>query len=292
MTNKIAVIGPTGMLGTPVVKELYAAGFEVTALVRDEARAKAKLPAAIALVQGDIQNARALDKLLQGQEALYLSLNLELNARQHDWLPEREGLDIILAAARRNNIQRVGFLSSLVKNYQHQNGFYWWVFDMKEEAITKIKASGIPYTIFYPSAFMDNFESTYRRGNRLLLAGKSHHKMYFISGSDYGKQVARAFSLPQAANKEYVVQGQTGYTADEATLLYRNHYTKEKLQISRAPLGLIKLMGMFSPAALYGYHILLALNSYAEKFEAHETWQELGKPTTSLEEFAGRAAGK
>jgi hypothetical protein len=35
----------------------------------------------------------------------------------------------------------------------------------------------------------------------------------------------------------------------------------------------------------YGYHILEALNNYPEKFEAEKTWQQLGSPKITLEEF-------
>jgi len=44
MSNKILVIGATGMIGKPVANELLNAGLEVTALVRDIAKAKERLP--------------------------------------------------------------------------------------------------------------------------------------------------------------------------------------------------------------------------------------------------------
>lgn len=286
--RKIAVIGATGMLGKPVTRAPLDSGYAVTALVRDLTKAQAELPAGIALIKGDIRNLGDVAALLRGQDALYLNLNLRLSDPASAWHPEREGLDTILPAAREAGIQRIGLISSVVKNYQGMNGFHWWVFDMKQQAVERIKASGIPYTIFYPSTFMENFETTYRRGRRILLAGRSKHPMYFIAGDDYGRQVARSFQLAACANKDYVVQGPDAFTADEAAAVYIRHHRREKLVITRSPHAVLKFLGRFSHTIDYGQHIIEALNEYPEKFEASETWETLGKPVVTLPHFAAR----
>lgn len=286
MTNrKIAVIGATGFLGTPVAMMLHHAGFEVTALIRDEKKSH-KLPQAIRKIKGDLWNAGDLDNLLKGQDALYLNLNVERSARQSDKHTEREGLRIILDAASRHHIKRIGFLSSLVMNYQGMNNFHWWVFDLKKKAVDLVKSTAIPSTIFYPSSFMDNFESTYRMGNRILLAGTSRYKMYFIAASDFGRQVARAFEDGSNEHKEYIIQGEKGFTADEAAAVYIQHHPDKALKISRAPLPLLKFLGRFSNEMNYGYHIIEALNNYPEQFGATQTWQALDRPSITLEKFA------
>ena len=284
--KNITVIGGTGMIGRPVVQALHDAGFEVTAFVRDEAKARKLLPAGIHYTVGDLRNVHDVDRALKGQEGIYLNLNLNLADGKHAWHAEREGIDNIVAAAQKNYIKRIAIISSVVMNYQGMNGFNWWVFDMKKEALEKIRASGIPYTIFYPSTFMENFMTTYRKGNRILLAGTSHHKMYFIAGKGYGQQVARSFKLLNKEKKEYIVQGPEGYTADEATDVFIRNYIREKLTISRAPLALLKFIGIFSNTINYGHNIITALNNYPEKFEAEETWTALGRPATTLADYA------
>lgn len=274
------------MIGRPVVQALYDAGYEVTAMVRDEAKARKLLPAGIRYCIGDLRNVDDVDIALKNQDGIYLNLNLNLADSKHAWHAEREGIDNILAAAKKNNIKRIAIISSVVMNYQGMNGFHWWVFDLKKEALEKIRASGIPYTIFYPSTFMENFMTTYRRGNRILLAGTSHHKMYFIAGKDYGRWVARSFEVLKNENKEYIVQGPEGYTADEAAKVFIDTYTGAKLTISRAPLAVLKFVGLFSNTVNYGHHIIEALNNYPEKFEAEETWNTLGRPATTLADYA------
>lgn len=285
MNKKIAVIGATGMIGGPVAIALYKAGFNVTALVRDEMAARKKLPLEIAVVRGDIKNTGDLLALLQEQDFLYINLNLRPEEKVDDWHAETDGLKNILAAAKKIGIKRIGFISSIVMRYQGMNNFHWWVFDIKQKAINLVKESGIPYTIFYPSTLMENFQGNYRRGNSIALAGESRHKMYFISAADYGKQVAKAFELTSQENKEYDIQGPEALTAGEAAELFVKH-SKEKLKISKAPLGLLKFFGLFSQKFHYVSHIIEALNNYPEPFTADNTWKELGKPSITIKDFA------
>jgi uncharacterized protein YbjT (DUF2867 family) len=289
MGKKIAVIGATGSLGTPVALALVKAGFEVTALIRDSAKAQAKLPSQIHLVKGDIKNAADLLRLMDGQDFLYINLNLKPEEKKTDWHAETDGLKTILAAAEKSKIKRIGFISSIVMRYQGMNGFNWWVFDLKREAINLVKAASIPYTIFYPSTFMENFEGNYRRGNSLMLSGESKHKMYFIAGDDFGKQVARSFEILTTENKEYDIQGPLAYTADEATNEFIKHYSKKKLHISRMGLPILKFLGRFIQPMNYVSHIIEALNNYPETFTSESTWRELGRPTITFKEFAENA---
>jgi uncharacterized protein YbjT (DUF2867 family) len=287
MIKKIAFIGVTGMLGKPVATEMLKAGFVVRALVRDPEKTKNSLPAGIEILKGDLKNSADVDELMKGQDAVYVSLSVTQFEKKNDWHPETDGMKIILAAAKKNNIGRVLTISSLVQRYQGMNNFNWWVFGIKEQSIALIKASGIPYTIFYPSTFMESYIGKYKQGKRILLAGKSKYPMYYIAGEDFGRQVVK--SLQYNGNKEYVIQGPVAMTQEEASEIFVNNYKKEKLTISKAPLGLLRLLGIFSTPINYGAHIVEAMNSYPEKFESTEVWAELGKPVVTLKEYSESA---
>jgi uncharacterized protein YbjT (DUF2867 family) len=286
MTKNVAVIGATGMIGRPVAIALAQAGYTVTALVRKRPESETNLPKGINVVPGDIKNAGNLLTLLNGKDFLYINLNLKQHEKKNDWHAETDGLQNIIAAARQAKVKRIAFISSLVMRYQGMNNFNWWVFDMKKQAIDLIRSSGIPYTIFYPSAFMENFNGNYRQGNKVMLAGHAKAKMYFISGVDFGKQLARSFENESDENKEYDVQGLEAFTSEEASYEFVKYYKKKKLTISKAPLGLLKFLGLFSQKMNYASHIIEALNNYAEPFTADNTWRDLGKPTITLKDFA------
>ena len=114
--KKLLVIGSTGMLGKPVTRELYRAGFDLTLLARDIARTR-KIFANAHILLGDVLDKTSLVAAMKGQDELYVNLNTPQNARPTDRLPEREGIDNILEAAKETGIKRIAFLSSLVKNY-------------------------------------------------------------------------------------------------------------------------------------------------------------------------------
>ena len=289
MIKNIGFIGATGLLGLPVAHALADAGLNVSALVRDPTVAQSKKLPNIRLVPGDMKSSADIKKLLTGQDAVYLNLSIKQNEKQSEWHTEREGLTHLLAVARDVGIKRIFYLSALVIRYAGMNDFSWWVFDVKHDALKAIRGSTIPYTIFYASTFMEAITSQYKQGKKLLLAGESKFPQYFIASEDYARQVVKAVQMNPAENKEYVVQGPEPFTTDAAVAEFARNYTKDTLTISKAPLSLIKFLGLFSQRLDYGFHIIEALNNYPEKFEATQTWEDLGKPTVTLSEFARRA---
>lgn len=282
---KILVIGATGMLGKPVAKELIAAGFDVTLLVRNPDKIRQEFPQ-VNLVKGDVFDKQSLLSAFSGMDAVYCNLSVSQNSSVKEPQPEREGIDNILAAAKETGVKRLAYLSSLVHHYEGMNGFHWWAFQLKLEAVRKIKSSGIPYSIFYPSTFMETFPYQMKQGKKIAMLGTSVAPMWFIAAADYARQVSRSFSLQGGENKEYIIQGPVAYTFDEAAEIFISNYKKEKLKIMKAPIGMLKFLGSFNRKFNYAWHICEALNKYPEKFEAQSAWDELGKPETSLEVFS------
>lgn len=280
---KIAVIGASGMLGWPVAKAFADAGFAVTALSRN-LKSNRTYPN-VNWMLGDLNNPDSIRKLLEGNDAVHLNLSVKQNERQADWHAEEQGLENLLRIAQKVNIRRISYLSSLVMNYQGVNGFDWWVFRLKQRAVETIRHSGMSASIFYPSTFMETLVHQYKAGPLMLLAGESKHKQYFIAAEDYARQVVESYKLNLNGFHEYVVQGPEAYTTEEAVTIFKRN-TVAKLITLRAPLGLLKFYGGFIQKMNYGYHILEALNNYHEKFEAETTWQQLGKPKITLEEFS------
>lgn len=284
--KKIAIIGSTGMLGQPVTSEFINADFEVSLLVRNIEKATALFGSKVRMVKGDLNDSNSVKELLNGQDAVYLNLSVAQSSGINDYQAEREGLINIIQIAKESNIRRLGYLSSLVQFYTDIN---WWVLDIKKEAVDHIKKSGLNYSIFYPSTFMESFDKgAYRQGNSIALAGTSKYPMYLISGADYGKQVVKAFENDNG-NNEYIVQGQDGYIADDAAKLFADNYKKAKINVAKLPFGVLKFLGRFTKKFNYGAHIVDALNNYPEKFEAEKTWQDLGKPQTRFMDYIKNA---
>lgn len=281
MIKKILFVGATGMLGRPVALELYKAGFHLKALVRDIDKARQMLPEGIELIQGDLQRDETVRKAIKGMDAVYLSLSVTLNEKKTHFHAERDGLRKVIVAARQESIQRIALLSSLVQEYTSD----WWVFEIKRDAIRQLKESGIPFTVFYPSSFMESIPGQLMSGNRLLIVGKPKHKLWWIAAHDYGRQVARALQIDES-NHHYVVQGPEALSQENALQQFAEQFPEKGLKITTVPIGVLKLLGFFSRKADYGANILESINNYPETFRSEETWQRLGKPQITLREFA------
>jgi len=287
---KISIFGATGMLGIPVTKEFINKGFEVKILARDTKKAKNLFGENVNIIQGDLANENDIRNTLSGSDAVYMNLSVHPQSKEKDFQPQREGFNTILKISQEENIKLIGHISSIVQFYEGKNGYHWWVFEQKHKNDEALKKSGIPYLIFCPSSFMENFDKgNYRQGKAISLAGRSEHKQYFIAGDDYARMVEKAYENFDGNSKEYTIQGPEAYTTDEATRIFINNYTKESLKSRKVPIGLIKFLGNFSSNMDYVYHIVEALNKYPESFSCQNTWDELGNPHITLKEYAKKA---
>jgi uncharacterized protein YbjT (DUF2867 family) len=155
--------------------------------------------------------------------------------------------------------------------------------DVWRGAIARIKASGIPYTIFYPTNFMETLPQRHMLGGTFVMTGWSRNRNWWIAGRDFGSQVARSFMLPEAGNREYAVQGPQPITYNEAGRRFARAAGARSLTL---PLFFISIAGIVSPSMRFSGRIMRAVLRYPETFEAEATWRELGIPSTTVEEFA------
>ena len=283
--KKIAMIGASGMLGIPVAIALVEAGFEVTALARNPEAARRSLPAAITVVQADVRDEESLRRGLRGQDGVYLSLSVAPGQRKGDFHTEAQGLEHILGAAREANVARVAYLSALVHDTAGKKR--WWVLDVWQSALERIKSSGIPYTIFYPTNFMETLAQRHGAGSLFVMLGRARHPNYWIAGSDFGRQVARSFALPQSANREYYIQGPEPLTYDGAAVRFAGALHRSPFVV-RVPIWMARVGGVFSDRLNFNANIMHTVLSYPEEFKASDTWKDLGKPETTIEQFAVR----
>ena len=284
MNKNITVIGATGLLGSAVTRALVNAGYHVTAMVRDIEKAKKMLPSNIDFVKGDLQNTESIYQAAKTADGVYLNLNATFNDTENGFNAEREGIDNIISALKKTSVKQVAFLSSfLARDYRGS----WWVMKMKKAAIAKIKNSGLPYTIFYAASFMENLEGSMRNGNKINTIGKPVSKLsWWIASEDFAKQAAKAFSLDSAVNKEYSIQGLDGFTTTDAIQIYVKNHDKEQLKIANLPMGMGKFLALFVKPLKFAIQLIEAINNDQEKFEAGQTWKELGKPQIDLKTFA------
>lgn len=281
--QEISIIGATGMLGKPVTQVLAKEGFEITALVKSVAIAKKVLPHTVKLVEGNLNDKESIRKALSNADAVYLSLSVKPEEGPDDFHPELDGLKLLIETAREVGVKRILYLSSLVKDYQ---GFDWWVFRLKRTAVQMVRDSGLNYTIFYPSNFMETLSNLNLQGHRLVLSGQQKTRSYWIAAADYCLQLAHALHKRESIGQEYIIQGPVAMTYDEAADEFIRHYRPKKLKKMRIPIGLLTLLGRLNRKVQYGACIMEAINQYDEHSRADKSWKELGQPKTELKQYA------
>lgn len=289
--RSIAVVGATGMLGTPVAKVLKQENYSVTAVVRDMQKAHRKLGAGFYLSKATLEDKNSLRTAFADVDYVYLNLSTAPNEKNKAFKTEIDGLRNVIDAAISARVKRIGMLSSLVKNY---DGFNWWVFNIKEEACRMLLDAEIPATIFYPSNFYENLTDLQLKGGRVMLGGDQTTRSWWIAGLDYGKQVAEAFRVDgeHTENREYTIQGPEPFKMEEAADEFIRHYSGKQLKKMKAPMWTFKLLKLFSAELDFQYHIITAINHYDEDFQSVETWKALGKPETTLAEWTDKRSSK
>src|SRR4051812_18707154 len=93
---KLLIIGATGPTGRELVKQAVAQGHEVTALVRDAAKAAFSPP--VRMIIGDILDAAAVKAAVAGQDAVISSLGSAASGPFQEQTLLSEGTSNLVAA--------------------------------------------------------------------------------------------------------------------------------------------------------------------------------------------------
>ena len=149
------------------------------------------------------------------------------------------------------SIARIAYLSAMVHDTPNNN---WWVLDVWRNALARIKSSGIPYTIFYPTNFMETLAQRHSAGRLFVMLGRARYPNYWIAGSDFGRQVAKSFALPQAANREYYIQGPEPVTYDGAAVRYARALHRSPFVVRVPILAGAPRWAVLGPAQLQRQH--------------------------------------
>jgi nucleoside-diphosphate-sugar epimerase len=164
---RYAVTGATGFVGGVLARQLREAGHEVVALVRNPARAESLDALGIELVTGDLDDDAALDRLCRNADGLFHVAGWYKLGDRHPEQGRRvnvEGTANILTAARRSDVPRVVYTSTLAVNSDtrgqvvdesyHFNGRHLSVYDKTKAAAhdlaTAQARAGLPVVIVQP----------------------------------------------------------------------------------------------------------------------------------------------
>jgi uncharacterized protein YbjT (DUF2867 family) len=158
---KVIVIGATGTIGSLAVRQMLAAGHDVTAFSRNPAKLEID-NAQLTLLAGDVQDQAQVDAAVSNHDAVVITLgNKSLTS------PIRsEGTLNVIRAMQKAGVPRLICQSTLGARESWSNLNFFWkrimfggllrvVFRDHELQERLVEASGLNWTIVRPGAFTD-----------------------------------------------------------------------------------------------------------------------------------------
>lgn len=199
----IVVTGVTGKQGGSVFRHLKQRGFAVRALVRDPEKPETRELEGnrVEVLRGDLDDPASLERALDGADGAY-SVQPSPGGAETEI---RRGIAFAEAANR----QEVGhFVYSSVAAADQNTGIPH--FESKGKIEERIRNIGIPYTIFRPVFFMENWlmmREGIEKGS-IMLPLSPETRLQMIAVDDIGAFVALAFEHPgHWRNRTYELAG-------------------------------------------------------------------------------------
>ncbi len=285
MTMKILVVGGTGMLGRPVVKQLLADGLNLRLLTTHPDKAKRLFGDRVEYAAGDVENIGSLKTALAGCEAAYV--NLKGGPTKADYIRiEQDGAKNIYNAAKETGIRKIvqiGGANFTAKNASHI------LARTKTEAEKALAASGMTYVILRPSWFCESLPLSLQ-GNKAVFVGSGRRSFFFVAAADYAKIVSRCFQSDIADNKALTIFGPEPMPVPEALRRFLV-IVKPEARVNHLSVWLARMAAMISFNK--GLKAAVDLMAFFERhddsdveFPPDEADRLFGRCQTTVEEWA------
>lgn len=277
MPNTILVIGATGMLGEPVTRRLHANGHDVKIFTRRAESAKTKFGAEYEVITGDVENPASLDAAMQGCQGVHINLD---GGQDPDL--ERRGVENIARVAAQAGVARITYLSGA--SVREENGWYAGT-KAKLAAEAALVKSGVPYTIFRATFFMETLPR-FVQGKRASILGNQPHPWHWLAADDYARMVVAAYATPAAANKTLTILGPEPWTLHQALEIYCR-IARPEAKISAIPFWMASLIAGLSrdPALQAAIPFFKYSGQVPESGDSSEANRLLGTPTMTMEQW-------
>lgn len=204
----ILVTGATGTVGSEVVSQLCSAGAPVRALVRTPERADTLRGYDCEVAVGDYDDPGSLDAAMAGVDRVFLVA------------PPGEGLAIqegrVIAAAQRAGGVHVVKLGALGAD---EGGFGRFV-DEHVVSLGGLQASGLPYTVIAPNAFMHDllqYAAAVQERQELALPG-GQAAVSLVDAADVAAVAAHVLTSDGHEGASYPVTGPEALTWNEVAV--------------------------------------------------------------------------
>ena len=249
----LLIIGGTGTLGRQIVLQALTKGYKVRCLVRNFRKASFLKEWGVELVYGDLTRPETIPPCLIGITAIIdasTSRPDELEAlKKVDW----NGKLYLIEAAKAAKIKRFIFFSA--QNAEQFNNIP--LMKLKSGVETKLKQSGIPYTIFRLTGFYQGLIEQYAipiLEKLPIWVTNENTYISYMDTQDIAKFCLRSLQIPKTINQTFFLSGSKGWVSSEIINLCEQ-LAGQKAKIQKIPLFLLKFVSNFFGFFEWGQNI-------------------------------------
>jgi uncharacterized protein YbjT (DUF2867 family) len=289
----ILVVGATGLLGGSITRELLAQGQDVRILVRRNSPsielaqqgratpADALIEAGAQPIYGELKDPASLATACTGVQTVITTANSA--ARGGSDTPETvemQGNRNLIDAAQAAGVGHFIFVSAQIADPDSPVPFLAG----KGQTEQYLRASGMPYTILAPNAFMDSWifllvGLPVMSGQPVMLVGSGERKHAFIAMADVAAFANASINNPAALNQKLVLGGPEALSFRDAVKVYEQVLGKQ-IEIRSVSLG--TPLPNVPPAAAA---IAASFDTYDSPVDMDKIAAQYGVSLTSLESF-------
>jgi uncharacterized protein YbjT (DUF2867 family) len=249
----LLIIGGTGTLGRQIVLQALTKGYKVRCLVRNFRKASFLKEWGVELVYGDLTRPETIPPCLIGITAVVdasTSRPDELDAlKKVDW----NGKLYLIEAAKAAKIKRFIFFSA--QNAEQFNNIP--LMKLKSGIETKLKQSGIPYTIFRLTGFYQGLIEQYAipiLEKLPIWVTNENTYISYMDTQDIAKFCLRSLQIPKTINQTFFLSGSKGWVSSEIINLCEQ-LAGQKAKVQKIPLFLLKFVSNFFGFFEWGQNI-------------------------------------
>ncbi|MBY3230521.1 SDR family oxidoreductase [Rhizobium laguerreae] len=280
----IAVTGATGQLGQLTIDSLLKTvpAVEVTAVVRNPAKADRLRARGVTICQADYDDRRSLDRAFAGVDKLLLisSDDTGMRLRQHQ---------NVIDAAKTAKVGLIAYTSIL-----HADTCQLGLAVAHRETEVMLKQSALPYVLlrngWYTENYLSSLPSALQYGAFIGCAGDG--QIASATRLDYAEAAAGVLTSADQAGKVYELAGDEPYTLAELAAEVARQTTKSityrDLAEAEFRAALIRA-GLPMPIANKLPEYDVAASRGALYDDSHSLSRLIGRPTTSLSDAVAQA---
>jgi uncharacterized protein YbjT (DUF2867 family) len=229
--KKVILFGATGNLGRKIAAELVRQGYELTAVVRDENKARPVLPPSTRFLKADACDPEQMKGICNGMDVVISALGKSVSVNDKS-KPTFEEVDFqanarILDEAKKSEVKKFVYVSALhSENYQHLV-----YFKVHHDFSQLLINSGLDYSVIKPPAIFSAF------GDLIDMAA-GDKKTNPIYEGDLAKICVDSI---KQSNAVVEAGGKTIYTRKEINELIQKEINP-KGKVRTVPAGLFKMV--------------------------------------------------